>query len=192
MSLRNILSTCQEFPLFYCRRKNTPVQYKYSTIASFLHLFLQFFSAIIAGVLTAAVSAQKKRSVQCRTVENFLHKTELSLITALKRSMLKKMFRKQLVFTLHSRRGYDAGGVPIYTDSVASGEIAGEKKCRKNDFLPAANSFILLVAPPADPAPGDLISLKNNTYRISESVICRDLDGKVRASRCVVNKEIAP
>ena len=83
------------------------------------------------------------------------------------------------------RPGAPADGTPTYTE-IPARALRCDKELRGAGEFPAvryATSF--LVPPPEFPRVGDSIVCGNRSYVVKSVRICRDLDGKVVAARCI-------
>ena len=83
------------------------------------------------------------------------------------------------------RPGAPADGTPTYTE-IPARALKCDKELRGPGGLSAvryATNF--LVPPPELPQIGDMIVCGGRSYAVKSVRLCRDLDGKVVAARCV-------
>ena len=94
------------------------------------------------------------------------------------------MFRADTEITIR-RPGAPADGMPAYTE-IPARAIKCDKELRGIGEFPSvkyATSF--LVPPPDLPQVGDSIVCGTRSYVVKSLRLCRDLDGKVVAARCI-------
>ena len=85
------------------------------------------------------------------------------------------------------RRASAPGEPPVYNDSTVSGRIVGRVRRRPSgEYGDTCDKIEALFAPPAEPAPGDLIRLEEEEFRVAESRPCPDLGGTLRGCRCTL------
>ena len=94
------------------------------------------------------------------------------------------MFKADTAITIR-RPGAPADGTTAYTE-ISARAFKCDKELRDAGEVPAvkyATSF--LVPPPEFPRVGDSIVCGGRSYIVKSVRLCRDLDGKVVAARCI-------
>ena len=94
------------------------------------------------------------------------------------------MFEADTEITIR-RPGTPEDGTPVYTEIPAKA-LKCDREFRGSGALPAAKyATVFLIPPPELPRIGDSIVCSGRSYVVREIRICRDLDGKVVAARCI-------
>ena len=94
------------------------------------------------------------------------------------------MTRKKHIITLKKMPETNSGtanGSVCQIPAVLAGEI---RKQYEHPGGSRGRRIYLLSAEEVLPAPGDIIADAEREFEITEVLICRDLDGKIRAARC--------
>ena len=78
-----------------------------------------------------------------------------------------------------------SSGAPVYRETAVSCQIVRRLRSRDaGSYDDTAEEVELLFAPPAEPQPGDLVTLGGGDYRITRSSRTPDPDGNLLACRC--------
>ena len=94
------------------------------------------------------------------------------------------MFEADTEITIR-RPGPPADGTPVYTE-IPARALKCDKEFRGTGAHPARKAAtVFLVPPPHLPRIGDSILCGGESYVISSHRICRDLDGRIAAARCI-------
>lgn len=94
------------------------------------------------------------------------------------------MFKADTAITIR-RPGPPENGECTWTE-IPAVALKCDRMVRKSPGLPAAEpATVFLIPPPVLPQIGDLIVCGGCTYALKSIRICRDLDGRIIAGRCI-------
>ena len=94
------------------------------------------------------------------------------------------MFRADTEITIR-RPGTPADGTPSYTEISARALRCDRELSGTGEFPAVKYATSFLVPPPELPRVGDSIVCGSRSYVVKSLRLCRDLDGKVVAARCI-------